>query len=161
MASKQKIFTCLWFDTQAEEAASLYVSLFPNSRITNVSRYGKGAPMPEGTVLTVSFELDGTKFMALNGGPHFKFTEASSMFVECESQAEIDRLWSALLAGGGREQQCGWLKDRYGLSWQIVPSALVSLMQGPDAEASRRVMAAMLRMVKLDIPQLEAAYEGR
>jgi predicted 3-demethylubiquinone-9 3-methyltransferase (glyoxalase superfamily) len=114
--------------------------------------------MPEGTALMVTFELDNTKFMGLNGGLHFKFTEASSMVVQCDSQAEIDRLWGALL-DGGKEQQCGWLKDRYGLSWQVVPAALSSLMQGPP-EASRRVMAALLGMVKLDLPRLEAAYWG-
>ncbi len=159
MASAQKVSSCLWFDTQAEEAAEFYVSLIPNSRVTGVSRYGRDAPMPEGTALMVTFELDGTKFMGLNGGPLFKFSEATSMVVQCDSQAEIDRLWSALL-DGGKEQQCGWLKDRYGLSWQIVPAALGSLMQGPDPEASRRVMAALMGMVKLDIAQLEAAYEG-
>ncbi len=160
MAHAQKVSTCLWFDTEAEEAASFYVSLLPGSRITAVSRYGKGMPMPEGTVLTVTFELAGTEFMALNGGPHFKFSEASSMVVQCDSQAEIDRLWSALLAGGGREQQCGWLKDRYGLPWQIVPARLRDMMQDPDTKRTDRVMAALLTMVKLDLAKLEAAYSG-
>ena len=116
MPSIQKIRTCLWFDKEAEEAANFYVSLFDNSRVLGLSRYGKGMPLPEGTVMTIDFELSGTKFMGLNGGPVFKFTEASSMIAECHSQAEIDRLWTALLADGGSEQQCGWLKDRYGLS---------------------------------------------
>ena len=160
MAYKQKVSTCLWFNTEAEDAAKFYVSLFDKSRITALSRYGKGAPMPEGTVLTVVFELAGTEFMALNGGPHFKFTEASSMVVLCDTQAEIDRLWGALLAGGGREQQCGWLKDRYGLPWQIVPARLRDLMKDPDQANTDRVMAALLSMVKLDIAKLEAAYKG-
>jgi predicted 3-demethylubiquinone-9 3-methyltransferase (glyoxalase superfamily) len=160
MPQTQKVSTCFWFDREAEDAAKLYVSLFDNSRILRVSRYGKGAPMPEGTVLTVDFELAGTKFMALNGGPHYKLNEAASIMVQCESQAEIDRLWNALLAGGGREQQCGWLKDRYGLSWQIVPARLGEMMQDPDAAKSSRVMAALMKMVKLDIGKLEAAYQG-
>jgi predicted 3-demethylubiquinone-9 3-methyltransferase (glyoxalase superfamily) len=160
MAYKQKVSTCLWFNTEAEEAAKFYVSLFDKSRITAVSHYGKGTPMPEGTVMTVVFELAGTEFMALNGGPHFTFTEASSMVVMCDTQAEIDRLWGALLAGGGREQQCGWLKDRYGLSWQIVPARLRELMKDPDPAKTDRVMAALLSMVKLDIAKLEAAYKG-
>ena len=160
MASPQKVSTCLWFDTQGEEAAKFYVSLLPNSRITAVSRYGKGAPFPEGTALTVTFELAGTEFMALNGGPHFNFTEAASLVVQCESQAEIDRLWSALLAGGGKEQQCGWLKDRYGLPWQIVPARLRDMMQAGEPDRAARVMAALMQMVKLDLPALEAAYAG-
>jgi predicted 3-demethylubiquinone-9 3-methyltransferase (glyoxalase superfamily) len=161
MASPQKICTCLWFDTQAEEAAKFYVSLFPNSRITGVSHYGKGARMPEGTVLVVTFELAGTQFMALNGGPLFTFSAAVSMVVHCDSQAEIDRLWSALLADGGTEQQCGWLKDRYGLSWQIVPAKLRAMMQDSEPERANRVMGAVMGMVKLDLPTLEAAYDGR
>jgi predicted 3-demethylubiquinone-9 3-methyltransferase (glyoxalase superfamily) len=161
MASAQKICTCLWFDTQAEEAAKFYVSLLPNSRITGISRYGKGARTPEGTVLVVTFELAGTEFMALNGGPLFKFSEASSMVVHCDSQAEIDRLWSALLAEGGKEQQCGWLKDRYGLPWQIVPAKLRTMMQDSDQERTDRVVGAIMTMVKLDLPTLEAAYNGQ
>jgi predicted 3-demethylubiquinone-9 3-methyltransferase (glyoxalase superfamily) len=160
MASAQKISTCLWFDTQAEEAAKFYVSLFSNSRICGVSRYGKGAPMPEGTALVVNFELAGTEFMMINGGPQFKLSEACSLMVQCDSQAEIDRLWSALLADGGKEQQCGWLKDRYGLSWQIVPARLRAMMQEGDAERTARVMGALMQMVKLDLPALEAAYQG-
>jgi predicted 3-demethylubiquinone-9 3-methyltransferase (glyoxalase superfamily) len=160
MPYKQKVSTCHWFDTRAEEAAKFYVSLFESSRITSVSRYGKGAPMPEGTVMAVTFELAGTEYMALNGGPHFKLSEASSMVVLCDSQAEIDRLWNAFLAGGGREQQCGWLKDKYGMSWQIVPARLRELMQDKDKGKTDRVMAALLNMVKLDIAKLEAAYTG-
>jgi len=160
MAYKQKVSTCLWFNTEAEDAAKFYVSLFDKSRITTVSRYGKDLPMPEGTVLTVVFELAGTEFMALNGGPQFKFTEASSMVVLCDTQAEIDRLWGALLAGGGREHQCGWLKDRYGLPWQIVPARLRDMMKDADQARADRVMAAVMKMVKLDIAKLEAAYKG-
>jgi predicted 3-demethylubiquinone-9 3-methyltransferase (glyoxalase superfamily) len=160
MPTKQKVSTCLWFDTEAEEAAKFYVSLFDNSRITAVSRYGKGMPMPEGTVLTVVFELAGTEYMALNGGPLFKFSEASSMVVQCDTQAEIDRLWEALIAGGGHAQQCGWLKDRYGLPWQIVPARLREMMQDPDRARFGRLMAAIMGMVKLDIAKLEAAYRG-
>ena len=161
MAQAQKVSTCLWFDTQAEEAARFYVSLFENSRITGLSRYGKGARMPEGTPLVVSFELAGTAFMALNGGPIFPHTEAASLTVQCDSQAEIDRLWSALVADGGKEVQCGWLKDRYGLSWQIVPSRIHDMMQGSDQARTDRVMAAIMTMVKLDLAKIEAAYEGR
>ncbi len=158
MANAQKILTCLWFNSEAEEAAKFYVSLFDNSRILTASRYGKNMPMPEGTVMTIDFELAGLKFMGLNGGPIFKFTEASSMVVNCESQAEIDKLWSALLSDGGREQQCGWLKDRYGLSWQIVPARLGELMKGATPAQSQRVMGAVMQMVKFDIATLEAAY---
>jgi predicted 3-demethylubiquinone-9 3-methyltransferase (glyoxalase superfamily) len=161
MAQAQKVSTCLWFDTQAEEAARFYVSLFENSRITGLSRYGKGARMAEGTPLVVSFELAGTAFMALNGGPIFPHTEAASLTVQCDSQAEIDRLWSALAADGGKEVQCGWLKDRYGLSWQIVPSRIHDMMQGSDQARTDRVMAAIMTMVKLDLGKIEAAYEGR
>jgi predicted 3-demethylubiquinone-9 3-methyltransferase (glyoxalase superfamily) len=161
MASVQKVSTCFWFDREGEEAAKHYVSLIPNSRITAVSRYGKGAPLPEGTALTVNFELAGTPFMALNGGPLFTLSEAASIMVQCDGQAEIDRLWEALLEGGGKEQQCGWLKDRFGLSWQIVPAKLVTLISDEDAEKVARVMAALMQMVKLDQASLEAAYHGR
>ena len=154
----QKISTCLWFDTQAEEAANFYVSLFENSRVTSVNHYGKGAPMPEGTVLMVTFELAGTEFTALNGGPHFTFSEASSMVVKCDTQDEIDLLWTRPLEGGGVEQQCGWLKDRFGLPWQIVPSVLGEMLQDEDADRANRVMAAAMQMVKPDIRALEQAY---
>jgi predicted 3-demethylubiquinone-9 3-methyltransferase (glyoxalase superfamily) len=161
MAHAQKVSTCLWFNTEAEPAAQFYVSLFENSRITGLSRYGKGARMPEGTVLVVTFELAGTEFMALNGGPLFRFTEASSMVVQCDSQSEIDRLWTALIADGGKEVQCGWLKDRYGLSWQIVPSRIRDMMQNTDQAKTDRAFAAVMTMVKIDIAKLEAAYEGK
>ncbi len=160
MPQTQKVSTCLWFDKEAEEAAEFYVSLLENSRITGVSRYGKGGRMAEGTALVVTFELAGTEFMALNGGPVFTFTEASSMVVKCETQAEIDRLWSALTSNGGKEVQCGWLKDRYGLSWQIVPARLGELMRSGNQVSADRVMAALMSMVKIDIAKLEEAYNG-
>lgn len=155
----QKIHTCLWFDMNAEEAVNFYTSIFKNSRIANVSRYGEGAPLPAGTVLTIDFTLDGTAFQALNGGPEFKFSEAISLVVSCETQAEIDYLWERL-SEGGELQQCGWLKDRFGLSWQIVPTALAAMMQDADPARAARVMQAVLQMVKLDIPTLERAYQG-
>ena len=155
----QKITTFLWFDNQAEEAVKLYTSLFNNSRILEISRYGEGAPLPAGTVMTVAFQLEGQEFMALNGGPVFKFNEAMSLFVKCETQAEVDRYWEALSAGG-EVQQCGWLKDRFGVSWQIVPTLLGRLLNDPDPIKANRVMQAMLKMVKLDIQALQAAYDG-
>jgi predicted 3-demethylubiquinone-9 3-methyltransferase (glyoxalase superfamily) len=165
MAIIQKITPCLWFDSQAEEAAKFYVSLFDNSAIGAVTRYGKEGfevhGRPEGSVLTVSFRLEGQEFTALNGGPHFKFTAAISFVVRCETQAEVDRYWDTLSEGGDqRAQQCGWLKDKYGLSWQIVPAALFEMMSGPDKEKSGRAMQAMLQMKKLDLPVLRRAYEG-
>ncbi len=159
MAKVQKVSTCLWFDTQAETAARFYVSLFTDSRITGTMRYGKGAPMPEGSVLTVQFELAGTQFTALNGGPVFKFSEASSIVVRCDDQAEIDRMWTALTADGGQAGRCGWLKDRYGLSWQIIPAKLGDWLGG-EAVASARVMAALMTMDKLNATRLQAAYTG-
>jgi predicted 3-demethylubiquinone-9 3-methyltransferase (glyoxalase superfamily) len=155
----QKITTFLWFDNQAEEAVNLYTSLFKNSRILEISRYGEGAPLPAGTVMSVTFQLEGQEFMALNGGPVFKFTEAMSLFVKCETQAEVDRYWEALSAGG-EVQQCGWLKDRFGVSWQIVPTQLGILLGDPDPAKANRVMQAMLKMVKLDIEALQAAHDG-
>ena len=155
----QKIVPNLWFDTEAEEAASFYTSVFANSKITNISHYGDAGPRPAGTVLTVDFELDGQLFTALNGGPEFKFTEAVSFLVNCESQQEVDDLWTKL-SDGGQEGPCGWLKDRYGLSWQIIPTRLGELLQDKDAEKANRVMKAMLQMKKIDIQGLEAAYEG-
>jgi predicted 3-demethylubiquinone-9 3-methyltransferase (glyoxalase superfamily) len=152
----QKITPCLWFDTEAEEAAELYVSVFPSSRIIDVARYGAAGPRPEGTVMTVRFELDGEEFVALNGGPEYKFTEAVSFQVSCETQEEVDSFWSRLSAGG-EEGPCGWLKDRYGLSWQIIPTALPRLLADPDPERSQRVMSAMLKMKKLEIDELERA----
>ena len=154
----RKITPFLWFDSQAEEAANLYVSIFKNSRILSVTRYGDAGPLPKGSVMTVSFELDGEPFVALNGGPVFKFTEAISFFVNCESQEEVDHFWEKLSVGG-KESRCGWLKDKFGLSWQIVPTALPRMLQDPDAAKSKRVMEAMLKMSKLDIGLLQRAYE--
>jgi predicted 3-demethylubiquinone-9 3-methyltransferase (glyoxalase superfamily) len=149
-----KITPWLWFDTEGEEAARFYTSVFPNSRITDVSRYGSAGPRPEGTVMTVSFELDGQEFVALNGGPEHTFTEAISFQVDCETQADVDTFWSKL-SEGGEEGPCGWLKDRFGVSWQIVPSALPELLGDADRERSQRVMQAMLKMKKIDIDALE------
>ncbi len=154
------ITPCLWFDTQAEEAADYYTSIFENSEILDVSRYGEGAPMPAGTALVVTFTIDGRKFQALNGGPAFTFSEAVSFYVNAPTQDEIDRLWDALTRDGGEPSQCGWLKDKYGVSWQIVPPLLGDLLSDPDEEKSARVMQAMLGMGKLDIAQLLAAAEG-
>ncbi len=150
----------LWFSHEAEEAATLYTTLFPDSRITGVSRYSEGGPGPAGSVMTVSFELCGQPVTALNGGPAYTLTEAFSFMVSCESQAEVDRLWDALTADGGRPSQCGWLTDRFGLTWQIIPSRLMELMGDPDAERAGRVVQAMLQMAKIDIAALEAAYAG-
>jgi predicted 3-demethylubiquinone-9 3-methyltransferase (glyoxalase superfamily) len=156
----QKITPFLWFDNQAEEAVNFYTALFPNSGIDMISRYGEGGPGPKGSVMVAKFRLEGLTFMALNGGPHFKFTEAISLLVNCEAQDEVDRYWEKLSAGG-QKGQCGWLKDKYGLSWQVVPTALGKLMSGPDPVKSGRVMAAMLKMTKLDIAALQQAYDGR
>ena len=149
-----KITPCLWFDTQGEDAANLYVSVFPNSRIVDVTHYGSAGPRPEGTVMTVSFELDGRPFVALNGGPEFSFSEAVSFQVDCADQAEVDHYWDRL-SEGGEEGPCGWLKDRFGLSWQIVPRVLPELLAQPDAEKAQRVMAAMLEMRKIEIGELQ------
>ena len=150
----------LWFDTEAENAAEFYVSVFPNSRILDVSRYGPAGPRPEGMVMTVSFELDGQQYGALNGGPDFNFNEAVSFLVDCEDQAEVDHYWNAL-SDGGEEGPCGWLKDRFGLSWQIIPKALPRLLGDPDREKAERVMEAMLKMGKIEVAELErAAAEG-
>jgi predicted 3-demethylubiquinone-9 3-methyltransferase (glyoxalase superfamily) len=146
----------LWFDTEGEDAARHYTSIFPNSKITEISRYGSAGPRAEGTVMTVAFELNGQKFVALNGGPDFTFNEAISFAVTCHDQAEVDRYWQALGAGG-EEGPCGWLKDRFGVSWQIVPSALPRLLADPDREKAQRVMAAMLKMRKLEVEGLERA----
>jgi predicted 3-demethylubiquinone-9 3-methyltransferase (glyoxalase superfamily) len=152
----QKITPFLWFDHQAEEAASFYVSVFPNSKILKIARYGEAGPGPAGSVMTVEFQLQGQSFVALNGGPHFKFTEAISFVVNCQTQDEVDTYWEKLSAGGG-EVQCGWLKDKFGLSWQIVPTVLPDLLANPDPKKSQRVMKAMLTMKKLDIHALEQA----
>ena len=155
----QKITTFLWFNDKAEEAANLYVSLFKNSKIDSISRYGDAGPGPKGSVMTVNFQLEGQKFIALNGGPHFRFTPAISLFVNCESQQEVDRLWDEL-SEGGRKDRCGWLQDRYGLSWQIIPVTLMQLMSDPDKQKAGRVMKAMLAMDKIDVEKLEAAAEA-
>lgn len=165
MSTIQKIFPCLWFDGQAEEAAAFYVSVFERSRITQVTRYpdeGKEVHGHEaGSVMVVRFELEGVPFTALNGGPKFKFTEAISLQVQCDTQDELDRYWGKLTAGGDeRAQQCGWLKDRYGLSWQLVPTEMPALMGSADPVKAARVMRAMLPMKKLDLAALKKAYEG-
>jgi predicted 3-demethylubiquinone-9 3-methyltransferase (glyoxalase superfamily) len=151
-----RITPCLWFDTDGEEAAAFYTSLFPNSRILNVSRYGEAGPRPAGTTMTVSFELDGLEFLALNGGPEYSFSEAVSFQVPCADQDEVDRYWNAL-SDGGEEGPCGWLKDRFGLSWQIVPTRLPELLGGADKDSAQRVMQAMLSMKKIEIEALERA----
>jgi len=155
-----KITPFLWFDTQAEEAANFYVSIFKNSRILNVARYGEAGPGPKGGAMTVVFELDGQKFIALNGGPHFKFNEAISFSVECKTQDEVDEFWGKL-SQGGQESPCGWVKDKFGLSWQVNPTQLGEMLGDPDPEKSKRVMKAMLGMKKIDIAGLRKAYEQR
>jgi predicted 3-demethylubiquinone-9 3-methyltransferase (glyoxalase superfamily) len=154
-----KISPFLWFDHQAEEAANFYVSVFKNSRVLSISRYGDAGPGPKGSVMTVSFELDGQEFIALNGGPQFKFNEAISFSVDCQTQQEVDEYWSKLTAGG-EEVACGWLKDKYGLSWQINPSILGKMLDDPDRAKANRVMEAMLKMKKIDIAGLQQAYDG-
>jgi predicted 3-demethylubiquinone-9 3-methyltransferase (glyoxalase superfamily) len=165
MASVRTITPCLWFDTEAEEAARFYVSIFPDAAIERVARYGKEGfevhGKPADSVLTVTFRLLGTEFVALNGGPQFTFNEAVSFIIQCEDQAEIDRYWAALGDGGdAKAQQCGWLKDRFGLSWQIVPRELAAMMSSPDRAKSERVMKALLQMKKLDVAALRRAYEA-
>ena len=157
----QKIHPFLWFDGQALEAAELYCSLFPNSKIHTVVRYPPGSPGGmEGKAMTVEFELDGARFSALNGGPNFKFTEAVSFVIDCEDQAEVDRYWNGLIANGGSPSQCAWLKDRFGVSWQVVPKALPRLMSDKDPAKAQRVVQAMLKMSKIIVADLEAAYAG-
>ena len=160
MSPKQKITTFLWFDNNAEEAINHYISIFKNSKIVSIMRHGDAGPGPKGTVLGATFELEGQQFMALNGGPKFKFTEAISLFVNCETQEEVDDLWEKLSAGG-RTDRCGWLKDKFGLSWQIIPSVLGEMLQDKDAEKANRVMKAMLQMDKIDISRLRQAYDER
>jgi predicted 3-demethylubiquinone-9 3-methyltransferase (glyoxalase superfamily) len=155
----QKITPCLWFDGQAEEAAHFYVSIFKKSKVGKVTYYGEGGPLPKGTVLTVKFKLNGQEFLALNGGPQFKFTEAISFIVNCKTQREVDRLWKKL-CDGGQEVQCGWLRDKYGVSWQIVPTIVGKLIGNSDPVRSQRVMQALLKMKKLDIKELKRAYAG-
>ena len=158
MSSTQKITTYLWFNGNAEEAVEFYTSVFSNSRVTHVARWGEGGPGPQGTVMNIAFELAGQAFIALNGGPQFTFTPAISLFVSCESQAETDALWTKLLAGGGKPTACGWLEDRYGLSWQIIPKGLVDLMSDPDPKASGRVAQALMGMQKIDLAALQRAH---
>ncbi|MGA2694485.1 MAG: VOC family protein [Terriglobales bacterium] len=155
-----KINPFLWFDGNAEEAANYYVSIFKNSKISNIERYGDAGPGPKGSVMIVNFELDGQPFIALNGGPEFKFTPAISFLVNCEDQAEVDRLWSRL-TDGGKEVQCGWLQDRFGVSWQIVPKVFFELMKDKDPAKSQRVFKAMMKMVKMDIETLKRAYDSK
>ena len=159
---RPKVYPCLWFDGNAEEAANFYVTLLPDSRIDNVWRSPADTPSgPAGMVLTVDFTLGGQRFTGLNGGPDFKFNESVSFVIGCEDQAEVDRLWEALTADGGEPGPCGWLKDRYGLSWQIVPRALNEMLEDPDTDAARRAMEAMLKMGKLDVQELRRAFGGR
>lgn len=150
----QKITPFLWFDGKAEEAMNFYTSIFPNAKALNVSRYSKGAPFPEGTVMSATFVLEGLEFIALNAGPNFKFNEAVSFFIKCSSQEEVDKYWNQLTSDGGQESQCGWLKDKFGLSWQVVPSVLGELLADKDREKAGRVMQAMLKMKKIDIKTL-------
>ena len=161
--TKQRITTCLWFDSNAEEAVQFYTSIFKDSRITGLARYGESGSeasgKPKGTVMTISFELQGREFLALNGGPTFTFTPAVSFIVKCETQEELDTYWEKL-SGGGEIQQCGWLTDKYGVSWQIVPSILGEMMQGKDAEKTNRAMKALIQMRKIDMGALKKAYEG-
>jgi predicted 3-demethylubiquinone-9 3-methyltransferase (glyoxalase superfamily) len=154
----QKITPFLWFDGKAEEAMNFYVSIFKNSKVGRVTRYGEGGPGPKGTVMSATFQLDGQEFFALNGGPVYTFTPAISFFVNCETQEEVDQLWDKLSAGG-KKDRCGWLKDKYGLSWQIIPSALGKMLQDPDPEKAKRVMQAMLQMDKIEIEGLQQAYD--
>ena len=154
----QKITPFLWFDNQAEEAAKFYTSIFPNSKIVTMARYGEAGPGPKGGVMTVEFELDGQRMIALNGGPQFKFTEAISLSVDCKTQEEVDHYWTKL-SQGGQESMCGWLKDRYGLSWQVNPAVLGELLADPDSKKAKRVMEAMLKMKKIDIAALKRAAQ--
>jgi predicted 3-demethylubiquinone-9 3-methyltransferase (glyoxalase superfamily) len=154
----QKITPFLWFDNQAEKAMKFYTSIFKNSKIVSIMRYGEVGPGPKGTVMTATFQLDGQEFVALNGGPHFQFTEAISFVINCKTQEEVDHFWEKL-SEGGEESRCGWLKDKYGVSWQVVPTVLVEMLRDKDAEKSKRVMQAMLKMDKLDITQLKQAYD--
>jgi predicted 3-demethylubiquinone-9 3-methyltransferase (glyoxalase superfamily) len=156
----QKITPCLWFDGQAEEAANFYVSIFRNSKAGQILRWGKEAPDKQGNVLLVTFELDGQTYQALNGGPEFHFTEAISLSIDCKDQEEVDYFWEKLTADGGKEVQCSWLKDKFGVSWQVVPEILPRLLNDPDKDKAARVMLAMMDMVKIDVAKLEAAARG-
>jgi predicted 3-demethylubiquinone-9 3-methyltransferase (glyoxalase superfamily) len=156
----QRITPFLWFDSNAEDAAKLYTSIFPNSRILSTARYSDAGPGPKGSVMTVQFELSGLPFTALNAGPQFKFNEAISFVINCDTQAEIDEYWGKLIQGGGQPSQCGWLKDKFGLSWQVVPTVIGQLLTDKDPAKAKRVMEAMLKMGKLDIAELKRAHEG-
>ena len=156
----QKISPFLWFDSNAEEAANFYVAIFKDSKVLKIARYGEAGPGPAGSVMVVNFQIEGQDFIALNGGPLFKFTEAISFVINCQTQEEVDHYWNKLTAGGGQESQCGWLKDRYGLSWQIVPAALGAYITDKDPEKAKRTMQAMMKMKKLDIAALEKAHAG-
>jgi predicted 3-demethylubiquinone-9 3-methyltransferase (glyoxalase superfamily) len=153
----QKITPFLWYDGNAEEAANFYISIFKNSKLGKITRYGDAGPGPKGSVLTVTFQLEGQEFVALNGGPHYKFTPAISLYVDCETQAEVDTLWAQFLSGGGREDRCGWLVDKYGVSWQIIPRVLIELLGHKDPLIAKRSMQAMLQMTKIDINKLQQA----
>jgi predicted 3-demethylubiquinone-9 3-methyltransferase (glyoxalase superfamily) len=155
-----KIIPNLWFDTESEEAAAFYVSVFPNSRVVGVTHYPEDAPREAGMVMTVEFELDGQRFVGINGGPEFTFSEAISFQIECADQEEIDRYWSLLSADGGSEGPCGWLKDKFGVSWQVVPTGMDQVFDDPDPERARRAMAAMLKMGKIDVAELQRAADG-
>src|SRR6266550_9534411 len=157
----QKITPFLWFDGQAEEAAKFYVSIFKNSQIGTISRYGDVGPGPKGSVMTVKFQIEGQEFVALNGGPMFKFNESISFVINCETQEEVDYFWGKLAADGGEESQCGWLKDKFGLSWQVTPTLLIDMLHDKDPEKAERVMNAMLDMQKIEISKLKAAYDGK
>lgn len=157
---KHKITPFLWYDTQAEQAVELYLGLFGKGRVLQHQRWGSGTPYPEGSTMSVTFELSGQNLIAFNGGPHFKFNEAASLFVVCDDQAEVDKLWNGLTAKGGQESQCGWLKDPFGLSWQVVPKAFLQMMSDPDSKRVMRTTQAMLKMHKLDVAALKRAYDG-
>jgi len=159
--AKQKITPFLWFDGNAEEAMNLYTSIFKNAKVGKIIRYGKGGPGPEGSVLTASFELEGQEFVALNGGPAFKFTEAVSFVVNCETQEEVDMYWNKLIADGGQESECGWLKDKFGLSWQITPTILIKYLGDKDAKKAQRVMDVMLKMKKIIVADIQNAYDQK
>jgi predicted 3-demethylubiquinone-9 3-methyltransferase (glyoxalase superfamily) len=156
----QKIHLCLWFDNQAEQAMNFYVSVFKNAKAGRILRSGDAGPGPKGSVLTCTFEIEGQQFTALNGGPHFKFNEAISLMVDCKSQQEVDELWDKLASSGGEHSHCGWLKDKFGVSWQIIPTVLIELLNDPDPQKSARVMAAMLKMGKIEIAKLQDAARG-
>lgn len=161
MTPKQEITTFLWYDRDAEEAIRFYSSIFKDSKVLEESRWGEGGPVPKGTLMTARFQLAGQEFIALNGGPHFRFNEAISLLVTCETQAEVDELWEKLTAGGGEPGQCGWLKDKFGLSWQVIPTTLTRLMADKDPVKAQRVAAAMMQMTKIDIRRLQQAYDQR